>query len=173
MKRKHVWLPVVALALVLLPFGPVAQPGPRSGEGAGPGKGRPPHRMWMELNLTAEQKEQLKALREEMQPIREKHMESVKAVRDKIKAELLKSDPSQNTLYGYAGELGELHKQMTKDRTDHLLKVKKILTPEQFSKLVEREEKMDHGKGFGHRGGKHPHKGDECPHKGGVTDIEE
>ena len=175
MKRRYTLVPVVVLVFVLLPFGLVAQSGPGAGPGSGHGKGGFPGKMWMELNLTDEQKEKLRTLHEEMQPIRKKHMESVKAVRDKIKTELLKSEPSQNTLYGYAGELGELHKQMTKDRTDHLLEVKKILSPEQFSKLVEREGKMGRGEGFGHRGGKYPHKrGGDYPHKsGGAEGTEE
>lgn len=143
-----------------------------------PGAAEPPQhecsgkcrqQMFADLNLTAEQQQQLKALHDEMKSMREKNMESVKTVRDKMKAELLKADASSNVLYGYAAELGELHKQMSKDRCDHLLKVKKVLTPEQFAKLVEKEDRMGPGRGFGPppEGGNCPHSDMGCQHKGG------
>ena len=141
-------------------------------KGMGAGK-EPQYRMFADLNLSDQQKTDLKKLHTEMTELRQKHLEAVKEVRKKMKDELLKESPSQNVLYGYAGELGELHKQMSKDHVDHLLKVRKILTPEQFSKLVEKQEGMDFGKGFmgrcgggGCRGmkGKCPHQKGNCPH---------
>ena len=171
MKSPKLLLPLIALVITLPPGSVPAQP---RMHGAGPDSSKASQRnfrMFAGLNLTDDQQTKLKALHDEMMTIRKKHMEAVKTVRDKMKTELLKSDASQNTLYGYAGELGELHKQMTKDRTDHLLKVKKVLTPEQFSKLVEKEERMGRG-GFDHkrpgrcpRGGNCPKKGD-CPYRG-------
>ncbi len=148
-------VPVFALILTVASVATWAQPAPGS-EAKKDGRH---HRMWAELNLNEDQKNSLKALHQEMQELREKHMEAVRTVRSKIKTELLKPEPSQNVLYGYAGELGELHKQMSKDRGDHLLKVKKVLTPDQFVKLVEKENRMG-GKGW--KG-----KGKTCPHKRG------
>jgi Spy/CpxP family protein refolding chaperone len=103
-----------------------------------------------------------------MQKVREKHFEAVRKVRDKIKDELLKDSPSRKTLYGYAGELGELHKQITKERSNHLLKVKKILNPEQFKKLIEHENRMGKGKfgNRGHRKGRRGGKGNGRPRDG-------
>lgn len=122
------------------------------------GEGKAHHGMFADLDLTTDQKEQLKKLHEEMMVVRQKHFEQIKQVREKIKTELLKPDASQNVLYGYAGEMGELHKQMGKDHGDHLLKVKKVLSPEQFAKLVEKQEKMECGmKGMRHG------KCDSCP----------
>lgn len=158
MKRLSVLLSAAALSSVLIATGLQAQP--RDGEGE-----NRHHRMFADLNLSEKQKGDLKTLHQEMQELRLRHTESVKAVRDKMKTELLKSDASQNVLYGYAGELGELHKQMSKDRSDHLLKVKKVLTPEQFSKLVEREDRMGpDGPGCAKGHGK----GQCCPEKGGA-----
>jgi Spy/CpxP family protein refolding chaperone len=150
MKTKSIVLPLIALMLSAAPVHTFAQPGP--GKGMGPGDGERPHRMWEDLNLKEDQKTELKKLHEEMQTVRKKHFEAVKTVRDKIKKELLKNNPSQNVLYGYAGELGELHKQMSKDRGDHLLKVKKILTKEQFTRLLDEKGPMGKGK-HGHRRG--------------------
>ena len=166
MKRFNVLLCAVALSSSFVASGLSAQPRGSDDESKH-------HRMFADLNLSEKQQADLQTLHKEMQALRQKHMESVKAVRGKMKAELLKPDASQNVLYGYAGELGELHKQMSKDRSDHLLKVKKVLTPEQFSKLVEREERMGPDgqpgcpKGPG-KGQCCPQKGAAgCPHKGG------
>ncbi len=173
MKHKQILLTLTAAAVAAMMFGRVdaEERHPCPAEKMRDGHGRPPHcRMWIEeLNLTKDQKEKLKALRQEMQPLREKHMESIKAVKDKIKAELEKPNLSEGILYGYAGEMGELHKQMAKDRIDHLLKVKKILSPEQFSKLIEMEDRPMWGKPFGPHGKircPHPHP-EECPFKDG------
>ena len=136
----------------------------QSDEGPGPDPERKfdhPHRMWKDLDLNGDQKDKLKALHNEMQQIRKKHFGSVKTVRNKIKDELLKDSPSKKTLHKYAGELGELHKQMTKERSDHLLKVKKLLKPDQFKKLLEHERRMGKGK-FGHKGDCNG-----CPHHKG------
>lgn len=95
--------------------------------------------MWNDLKLTEDQNGKLKALHEEMMTVRNKHYAAVKAVRLKIKDELLKDAPSRTVLYDFAGELGELHKQMSKERGDHLLKVKTILTAEQFSKIIDKD----------------------------------
>jgi len=168
MKWQTMVLPAIVSALLLSSGAATGQPGPDQGQG--PGKGERPHRMWAELNLNDKQKEELKKLHDEMQEVRKKHREAVKTVRDKMKAELLKKESSQNVLYGYAGELGELHKQMTKDRTDHLLKVKKVLTPEQFKKIVEKEGRRHKGppkrKGDWQHRGDGPH-GKGAPGRGG------
>jgi len=191
MKKLITFLPIITLFIAVSLSNLSAQPCMAHAAGSDTGKTmQRNHRMMADLNLTEEQQNKLKVLHGEMMGLREKHMAAVKTVRDKMKTELLKSAPAQKTLYGYAEELGNLHKQMSKDRTDHLLKVKKVLTPEQFSKLVEKEERMDRG-GFGgpmgpgkcERDGKCPHMGEgmkkgccagmdstmqkgKCPHMG-------
>lgn len=116
-------------------------------------------KMMTDLKLNADQKTKLqefrKQHREEMKPFHE----TMKSIRDKVKAELLKPQPSKQVLDGLAADLGEQHKKMALMRNDHLLQVKAVLTPEQFSKLVSR----DWMAGPGIKGC--PHKGD-CPHKG-------
>lgn len=185
MKHLTVLFGAAALSSVLVASGLSAQP-------SNPGSETKHHRIFADLNLSEKQQNDLKALHQEMKELRLHHMESVRAVRDRMKTELLKPDASQSVLYGHAAELGELHKQMSKDRSDHLLKVKKVLTPEQFSKLVEREERMgpdgpgcakDHGKGpccppKGAAGcplmdgGKSSPQPAGCPHHGGAAPDE-
>jgi hypothetical protein len=60
----------------------------------------------------------------------------MKAVREKAKAELLKASPSKQVLDDYASQLGDLHKQLVQNLHLQALKAKTILTPEQFSKMV-------------------------------------
>ncbi|MBN1309302.1 MAG: Spy/CpxP family protein refolding chaperone [Chitinispirillaceae bacterium] len=168
MKKKHTLLSFVTSVLFLLSTLSAAGPGYEPGEGPGAGNKDRPHRRWADLNLTEEQKGALKTLHQEMRTIREKHMDAVKSVREKIKNELLKSDPSQSTLYGYAGELGELHKQLSRNQGDHFLKIKKVLTPEQFAKLLEKEGRM-----MKRRKGFHPGKGGARPRGGSMPDINE
>lgn len=131
MKLTALTMPLLAASLAFASIAAVAKP-PKD-------CGRPHHRMWNDLKLTEDQKGKLKTLHEEMMSVRDKHFETVKVVRIKIKNELLKDTPSRTVLYGYAGKLGELHKQMSKERGDHLLKVKAIFTPEQFSKMIDKD----------------------------------
>lgn len=98
-------------------------------------------REWKELNLNKEQKEKLRELRREMDIIRKNYVDSIREIRLHIKEELLKEEPSLTSLEKFASILGELYKNMTMKRFEHLLKVKNILTKEQFEKLVSLEEK--------------------------------
>jgi Spy/CpxP family protein refolding chaperone len=115
-------------------------------------------KMMQELKLTPDQNTKLKELHQQQMEAMKPYFEKMKGIREKVKAELLKPQPSKQVLDGYAVELGDLHKQMAQKRNDHLLQVKAILNAEQFSKLVNRE-----GMGPGMMGGcKHD---GNCPHK--------
>jgi Spy/CpxP family protein refolding chaperone len=99
-------------------------------------------KMAKELGLSADQKEKLKELHKTMRDVRKEHMEKMKALLDKSKEELLKPAPSKDTLYEYARASGELSRIMAEKEADHFLKVKAILTPEQFKKLLRKD--FDH-----------------------------
>lgn len=103
-------------------------------EKAGPGC------FWSDMKLTAEQQEKLKALHGEMQTTRKAHKDEVMAIRKKIADELLKDAPSTASLDNFSKELGALHAKMTQERYAHLLKVKQILTAEQFKTMLSRED---------------------------------
>jgi Spy/CpxP family protein refolding chaperone len=91
---------------------------------------RPFRKMVNDLQLTQRQQAELKAQHEQGK---------MKEIREKVRAELLKNKPSKAALDECAAQLAGLHKQLIQNRHDHLLKAKKILTPEQFSKLVSHE----------------------------------
>jgi Spy/CpxP family protein refolding chaperone len=89
-----------------------------------------------ELNLTADQQAKLKTVHEDRMATAKPLFEQMKTIRDKLKTELLKTEPSKQVLDGYASQLGDLHRQLVQNMNEHLLRVKAILTTEQFSKMV-------------------------------------
>ncbi len=104
---------------------------------------------WSELKLTADQKLKLKAIREDMQQFRKANFEKMKDLREKSKQELLKALPSKDVLYGFAKQLADQHRTMAEHMADHMLKLKGILTKEQFEKILSKDFFMgmqkDHG----------------------------
>jgi Spy/CpxP family protein refolding chaperone len=92
-----------------------------------------------DLGLNTDQKAKLKDLRAEMQTMRKDHNEKMKTLREKIKDEILKDFPSKSALNGFAKDIGNLRAIMAQKEYEHLLKVKLLLTPEQFKKLLSKE----------------------------------
>jgi Spy/CpxP family protein refolding chaperone len=111
-----------------------------------------PHKMWEELGLNEDQKAKLKQMHTDNKDSFKKYGESIKNIRLKIKDELLKPNPSQSVLDNYARQLGDIHTEIAKAHQQKLLKIKGILTTEQFSKLLTMEAKCP--KGFGEHCGK-------------------
>jgi Spy/CpxP family protein refolding chaperone len=162
---------LMAGVLVIAPLSSMAQDQP-------PAPDKHPHKMWTDLGLTEEQKEKLKELHQEMKTVRTGHMEQIKALRQKAKEELLKEKPSRNTLNALARNQGDIEQKFAEKRLEHLLKLKGVLTSEQFTKFVDREwsgprkcppnspendamncpkhRKGKHGRGMGVQGGEGP-----------------
>ena len=134
----------VAVAVIMcFAAGATLAAAPDSSQSKGKGMG---DKIAKELGLSADQKTKLKDLREEMKGVRKEHMEKMKAILDKSKEELLKASPKKEVLYGYAKQSGDLRRIMAEREVDHLLKVKAILTPEQFKKLLNKD--FRHGPGM-------------------------
>lgn len=119
------------------------------------------NRMCAEMGLTEEQNAKLSEMHKEIHAVRTKSFESIRAVRAKISEELKKENPSSTQLDAYAAELGNLHKEMVQHHNNHLLKVKTVLTADQFAKLVSKEEK-GFGMHFDKKGKKGAHQGAQC-----------
>ncbi|MBN1602572.1 MAG: Spy/CpxP family protein refolding chaperone [Chitinispirillaceae bacterium] len=143
------------LTLVFLGTAAFAQKGPGSG---GPGC------FWKDMKLTTQQQENLKTLHDQMQETRKKHKNEVKTVRKKISDELLKDTPSTADLDTYSRELGDIHVRMTQERYNHLLKVKQVLTTEQFKMMISREDCKKH---YRHKGKMGSPNGPDRKHAGG------
>jgi Spy/CpxP family protein refolding chaperone len=118
------------------------------------------HKMWAELGLSQDQQAKLKGMRKDMKEFREQNFEKMKVLLDKTKEELLKTSPNKSTLFGYAKEMGELHKAMAEHMADHMLFLKSVLTKEQFAKLLSNEFHPPMGGG---RPGHGPHGGPGGP----------
>ena len=122
----------------------------------GAGHGDKHRHAFEELNLTDEQHTKIKLLKLDMQKEHVLHFDEVRKIRNKIKEELLKEKPSEAKLNGYAKELGKLHGKLSEKRMAHLLKVKEVLSTEQFENILSKEfrKEMLHNKKHGKRGGK-------------------
>jgi Spy/CpxP family protein refolding chaperone len=145
MKRSLVMAAVCAAGLAFLPLRAVAADSTETE--MGPGK----HGMWKDLNLTADQMTKIKVLHDEQQASVKDQMGKMKDLREKIRVELIKDKPNSELLKKYGKETGDFFTAITQKRIDHLIKIKVILTKEQFDKLLDHE-KMMMGNGLGHEG---------------------
>jgi Spy/CpxP family protein refolding chaperone len=132
MKRLTIMRSILTGALVLSPLAAGAQPGDSMEQ-------KPFKRMISDLKLTPDQQAKLRVQHQQMREEGKTIFEQMKKIRDKVRAELLKDKPSKAALDDYATQLAELEKQLILKRHQHLLEAKAILTPEQFSKLVNHE----------------------------------
>jgi Spy/CpxP family protein refolding chaperone len=77
-------------------------------------------------------------------------------LKEQIKEELLKDEPSKKAIEGYMKKIAANREKMQKSRLDHALEVKKVLSPEQWKMFVEHHwdgmGRMDHGKCGCHSG---------------------
>jgi Spy/CpxP family protein refolding chaperone len=129
MKSRIFFFALIGVALTMTPS--LALAGSCDSTHAGPMK-----KKFAELNLTTDQKDKLKALHKEGMETAKPLFDQMKAIREKVKAELLKSEPSKPVLDQYAAQLGDLNRQLIQNMHTQALKAKTILTPEQFSKMV-------------------------------------
>lgn len=122
---------------------------------------------WMsDLGLTQEQQSKLVKIHNDKKEIRGKYRDSIASVHKKIKNELGQPNPSKQALDEYAVALGKLHSEQIQNNNDQMLKIKEILTPEQFSKMMDKgwkgQGKVMHGK---HKGKRGPGAGHDCADK--------
>jgi Spy/CpxP family protein refolding chaperone len=130
---------------------------------------KPFQRMINDLKLTPDQQAKLQAQHKQMREEGKVIFEQMKKVREKVREELLKDKPSKSALDDYAAQLAGLHKQLIQKRHEHLLQAKKVLTPEQFSKLVNHEWKRPGANGCGPFRGKS--KGKHGPETGDMDEM--
>ncbi|MEI6437155.1 MAG: Spy/CpxP family protein refolding chaperone [Candidatus Omnitrophota bacterium] len=94
-----------------------------------------------ELGLTPEQKEKMAALRSGGEGKQKAAFQSIKAKKDELKALLDGPNPDEAKAKALAGEISALESTMMQARIDHIIKLRQILTPEQFKKLEEIRQK--------------------------------
>jgi Spy/CpxP family protein refolding chaperone len=111
-----------------------------------------------ELNLSDEQSEELKTLKSAHKKEMKTNHQATKAVRLEIFEELRKETPNSSVTNKLSDKIGTLHSEMNKSMVTQLLEIKKILSQEQFEKLLELK---------GNRGKKG--KGMSCPKGAGKS----
>ncbi len=141
MKRKN-WVYVFAMAgAVLLSVAGTSFAGER---GDGPGK-PPSDKDWKQeqesLGLSPQERVQMKALREEYRGKQGALREQIQAKHEAIRKELDGVNPDRAKAEAIIKEMSVLEEQMAMNRVDEILKIRAILTPEQFQKLHQLHEK--------------------------------
>jgi Spy/CpxP family protein refolding chaperone len=111
---------ITALGLAALAAGPLMSP-----------------KVSQALNLTPEQQQKMEDLRYVHQKDMIKFREELSLKRLDLQREMQKDSPDRATVDRIADDLGALRTRMGRARVDHLLDVRKILTPEQWSKARE------------------------------------
>ena len=160
MKKSYagmIWVLLLASFCFAAPV--FAEGGGRSREPGEKG-GKMMEKMAADLGLTQEQQDQMKALRESGKEKAGSLREKSKEVRQALREELNKADTDSSKVKGYVEDLTALYRQKLEQRVDGVLGMKKVLTPEQFSKL---NEKMEQKKEAWRerRGGRGPRGGEE------------
>lgn len=97
-----------------------------------------------ELNLSAEQKEKIKKIREENRDQMKKMREKMHAKMQEFRSKMA-SDASDGDIKEAHEEMQEMHEDMAEARLEKMLKVRAVLTPEQRKKFMAlQEKKMKH-----------------------------
>ncbi|MCK4532278.1 Spy/CpxP family protein refolding chaperone [bacterium] len=106
-----------------------------------------------ELDLTSQQQEQLGKCREANHGQQRKSRDLLRDKRKELETELAKYDSDEGKIRGIGAQLTDLWGEAIEQRTNSVLEIKKILTPEQFEKFQQKKNTFKHKKA-GKRG--HP-----------------
>jgi len=137
-------LSIVLTGLLLISTSAYARD--RGPEGAdrfhkGPEKGaRMMEEIMDELDLTDVQKTQLEELKKPSVEEFKKRREEVKAINQELKKELDKAETDKAKIDSLVDKLVAFEREKIEKRVEHILKVKEILTPEQFELLKQKME---------------------------------
>jgi protein CpxP len=165
----------IALAVLLaIPAIALAGPGHRGrghhGPGGEPGPGMMMKRMAEQLDLSEEQRAQVRALaeqhRESTRALREQLREARRALGEQIHAE----DSNETSIRSAAAVLAAAEADMAVVRASHKKEFEALLTTEQIEEL--RQMKEERGQGF-HGKGHGPHGPGDCLGLGEPSDLDE
>ncbi len=87
------------------------------------------------LDLTQDQIEQIKAGEQEQQKLMAAGGQKIKELGERLKDELAKDSPDKNKVHDLIRQIGTQMTELRIARTDSLLKLKALLTPEQREKF--------------------------------------
>ncbi|MGK7926604.1 MAG: Spy/CpxP family protein refolding chaperone [Spirulina sp.] len=106
----------------------------------GPGGGRRDRgmRMLEQLNLSAEQKQQIQAIREQAKANSQQLREQMQNAREQMRS-LMAGNASESELRQQHQVIDNLRDQMSDRRFETMLQIREVLTPEQRAQLAEME----------------------------------
>ena len=144
---------VAAIVIIIASAGLATAQGPRHGQGKGGcEKAGPGHRVEMmakHLDLSDDQLTAIKAIHEDSKKDGIEKRKELKRLRNELKGEMLKDNPSEKTVLGINSKMGALKTEMKALKLKTRLAVREELTSEQRDKMLV---KGGHG-GHGGRGG--------------------
>lgn len=100
------------------------------------GRGRGMERIMQQLNLTPEQSEQIKAIKEQSKTQTQALMQQMQTSREEMRS-LLASDSSPEQLREQHQTVQNLHQELSTNRFETMLEMREVLTPEQRTQMVE------------------------------------
>jgi len=110
---------------------------------------RVPKGIFKDLNLTADQEKQMKGLFEHQKEDEKKKFEKIRGLQDKLDKEFLKDVPDESRIRSAAKDIKNIQSELLDEHFNHLLALRKVLTPEQFKKFIEKGKKMREKRGGG------------------------
>lgn len=158
MKKFSLLLSVFAVTSIFLTSITAQSSCPHNDKGKHKNQNYGKHRRWEDLNLTEEQKTELKNIRKEYYSQFTNTREELWNLHKKWKGEIVKETPDIAILNQYSKDIGKFHEDKSNKKVEHMLAVKKILKPEQFERMLNRP---SHKKGR-YGGGKKHHKDYDC-----------
>ncbi len=99
-----------------------------------------------ELDLTPQQKEQLGKCREANHEQQRKSRDLLRDKKKELETELAKYDSDEGKIKRIGAQLTDLWGKAIEQRTNSVLEIKKILTPEQFEKFQQKKNTFKHKK---------------------------
>jgi Spy/CpxP family protein refolding chaperone len=99
---------------------------------------RIPKDIFKGLNLTADQQKQMQSLFERQRTEEKKDFEKIKELQGKLDEEFLKDRPDESKIRATANDIKKIQIKLLDKHFDRLFDLRKILTPEQFKKFIEK-----------------------------------
>ncbi len=109
------------------------------------------HEMFKQLNLTEDQKKQIDANKQKQREEMKAVFTQMKSQREALHQELMKKDLDMTAINNIQAQIKASQAQMADHHLNSILEVRKILTPEQFTKFLSLMED--------HKSKRHEHKG--------------
>ncbi|MGF1588312.1 MAG: Spy/CpxP family protein refolding chaperone [Pleurocapsa sp.] len=100
------------------------------------GRGTGMERLMQQLNLTPEQSEQIKAIKEQSKAENQALMEQMQTSREEMRS-LLAGDSSPEQLRDKHQAIQNLHQELGNNRFETILEIREVLTPEQRTQMAD------------------------------------